>query len=36
MRLILANNIESVEALDMLLASTSEDVSLKHKSLKAT
>lgn len=36
MSFILANNIESVEALDILLASTSEDVRLKHKSLKAT
>lgn len=36
MSFILANNIESVEALDMLLASTSGDVRLKHKTLKAT
>lgn len=36
MSFILSNNIESVEALDMLLASISKDVSLKHKTLKAT
>lgn len=36
MSFILSNNIESVEALDIFLASTAEDVSIKHKSLKAT